>query len=714
MRDGDGSTAGKKLLRGVTEGGGGFLRRVQKDSPLLRPSRHEYVCETLRSAVRRVLKADGVPEDVREYFCTLDYLYRLAKDVRTDFERVVAWLEQHREAGVKTALAVCDWLFLKQSLNSHAHDTEDHGSRELDFWSAEEWAAGASTLLAIHRDRFGPLRENPTLISDPLGEEAAILPTLLRVCHLVQFREWELRIDRLGYRFSQADGEPSVLRLAHPDPHVERAERLGFIRAEQQARNAVLRELAAGTAQPLLSTYAHRTAAMLQENGFVERRIEPAERIVFGLPDLGPDGPANPLLTPVLGEGYFQDEMIWLKAACRDLLCDGGKLLDFTIPGRPSLKEAVRLWRLYRYLALIQRSVLIPRVEREPGVVLQSLLPAANADVIVKLAARVVGEESATRLLEMWEAPQSGRIDLQYRPFVRFGDTLLTLPNVLGGANVVRNYMADATGRGNHTGRLYSDGSDSPDERGLRDALRDAGVAAASGVKYAGGGVKGEVDVLAVAGPLAVALECKNALLPADTHELVKDWDHVTKASGQLSRLADRFPDQGFRKRLGQASGLPVEDCTELVTGIVLVNRMYAGLRTGGHAVRGYHETLNLIESGKVVFGSEDVSHWRSETFALTDLAQFLRGDATYTDTWAGMDPFEERYQIGNSQVLLNRFRLDVRKVVRAAGFGDLAEEMEREAAAANRGAGPSSLAEALQRVIELPKEEAATPASKS
>jgi hypothetical protein len=168
-------------------------------------------------------------------------------------------------------------------------------------------------------------------------------------------------------------------------------------------------------------------------------------------------------------------------------------------------------------------------------------------------------------------------------------------------------------------------------------------------ISYTFSGINGEVDVVALLGGFLFAFECKNSLLPASTYEIRTSYDHIVRAAHQLSRFAELYRQHEFRDYLAAKLRWPIAHDTQLVTCIIVGNRMFPGLRLDGHAVRASYEMANFIASGTIMIAGNEVRLWSGADFSGEDLRRYIEEDLLQRPTFDSMADCTEEYVFGES-----------------------------------------------------------------
>jgi hypothetical protein len=136
------------------------------------------------------------------------------------------------------------------------------------------------------------------------------------------------------------------------------------------------------------------------------------------------------------------------------------------------------------------------------------------------------------------------------------------------------------------------------------------------------------------------------------------------------------FQDAAFRNDvLAKASLPPVRD-NKLLTGIIVANRMFAGLRVQGHPVRGSYELSNFITTGIVNWGDESKSLWKGEQLTAEDLRFYFDEDSTCRPFWENMERELVIHSFKRCTVEIGRYGLDILGLARCLGFSKAVEDL--------------------------------------
>lgn len=651
IRKGDSIVTANHLYAGLVLDEPAFLARLQKDG-ILRLSRHSYQQEPVASVVASLLAPElGLSAVTVGYLESVANLHQVAKSVRALYDRLRDWLADERETGIKSSLAALDFLFLRQSAGFHLGDKSLH-SRDGRFFTIEELAEGFSALLALYGNEFGELRSNGS-INPEASCEGFYYAMLTAGSHLAAFREWEFQIDRMGYRLTW-DATTEAYALRHPDFEFHRAVELGYIQTVQQGM--IKSQEWIDLKDHSFEAIGSRLLAMLEGHGHVKHLLEPVERYRFELPEQLLSSTAE------IGE-FLREERVYLLGACRDLLTPVDELLAFELGNGLTLRDLFYASRLMHVIRSISAAKLLPEVANRPGVVFQSLVPAFERDTLLRLVGTVIGTEKAEAAVAMMTVDITKHVDVQYQPLIPFGKAILLPANIFANSNIYRNPLVVTRIR------LYEDGRVDPLGDSLTKAFVATGAVTTPRLDYSWKGERGEIDVLVAVGGFLFAFECKNSLLPCGVHELMTSLDYIRTAVDQLDRFKKHFEDPAFRRWLVKETGCPIDAGTRLVTGIVMSNRMFMGLRLNGHPVRGNYELEHFLADGTVSMADETRSFWLGKTFTGEDLRRFLEEDVTYQPQWNAITRFTARYVWDDCTVEVERVSKSMLALAEQLGF---------------------------------------------
>jgi hypothetical protein len=284
------------------------------------------------------------------------------------------------------------------------------------------------------------------------------------------------------------------------------------------------------------------------------------------------------------------------------------------------------------------------------------------------------------RRLFQWPTESgTGVFDIQYRPLLLASGEWHVPMHVASRSNLVRAAMMLTGMRPMHTNQGLL-------ERAIVEALRQRGHAAQECVSVVTQKGRVEIDVVALVDGVLVLLECKASLAPTSMFELRTSHDHCLKAASQLTRARACCEDDHVVAELLLRLGTRAADVREVVTGIVVENRLFVGLEIDGHRVVAHRTLLNVINDGRVKIGPGEVPI-RSRPDLAGAITSFLRGEF-YECVFSAMVPVTRCRDYDETRLLFDTFALDFRRMATAFGVS-IPDEQWEEAAGSRDGGSP-------------------------
>jgi len=616
------------------------------ESGALRASSYAFEHGTLADLVRSVLDATPrlmlTPENER-FFHSLANLLRVCDGVRSAYRQLRGDLRRAGAQGIRSMLAFVDLLFARR------HESiRDGSSDEWDRFSIEELGEAFSYCYFLYLQTDG---HDPRAAAYPT-EATAIRrdefgPLLASAARIRQYREWEVLVERGVYECA-ADADGSTARIGARDPALEKGLRFGYIQTDIAVGNAA-REFEGAELIPedRVVEDLHRIFSRLGVFRLVER---PMRRVALHFPLI-------PQLAAIFREkGVLRGEAEYLRYAEQQHLIEPEALMEHRIVGNLTGWDILRAWRGFRMLSAILWRHLDGLARREPDTVLRSLVPVFTPEVLEGLVAVFLEEEGKARELVKhltWDPASTSVFDLQYFPFVRAGQWIAVPMNVAGASDCLRNLIFV------HRTRLKEPNEPDPAEVLLRGAFDQAGIPAVQGQRYRFGRDQGEIDVLAATREHVFFLECKSVYLPVNPFELRRTLTEMNKAVKQLERVRRLAGDPEFLAYLSRSSGLTIHPGQQVISAIVLTNRMFSGAAYKGQPVRGLREFGSFVASGNIIIRNENIRLVAGDHVEGRDIAAYLNDDLLHRRFFSAMVPYDRVFRFGTKSVRLASFALD-------------------------------------------------------
>jgi hypothetical protein len=628
-----------------------FLAMVRREGHL-RPSRYGFEGATAEFVACELLQhgeAIGLLASARAYLESIVALHGLAMNVREEIRFLINSLAEGKETTLKGLLAVLDLVFMKPWLLDRRKT-----SSEIQFYSVEELAEGFSFLVHLYYENVGIPKQNTILDDRPFlaGEYERMLVSAARVR---VFQESEVFVDVLDYKLTLAH-KPHSVTLSAPVPELDKAYRLGLI----QTLMAKPKVPPAGQQEEVLTLEkAGSDLYGILGTQFVGVKEHPAQRYVFSFPL------AEPLQKLLNQDQFFADELRLLDAASRDLMIPIRDLLDFLVTPDVSIRDLLRVQRLLNLVRYYAVAHMLPRLQTARGMVFRSLVPYFSIEGIRELLGFVLPAGKVMPVVEFltWGPGQRSVFDIQYQPLLKTGEGWLVPLNVLGSSNIIRNALCLSRRR------LHAGAKGDPLAPMITAALHQYTEHVGTTISYSFSETDGEVDVIALFGGFLFAFECKNSLLPASPYEIRTSYDHIVRAARQLSRFAELYRQNEFRDYLAARLRWPIGHDTQLVTCIIVGNRMFPGLRLEGHAVRASYEMANFITTGTIIIAGNEVRLWSGPSFSGEDFRRYIQEDLLHRPAFDAMEDCTEEYVFGESVFRCKTYVLNMVALARQWGL---------------------------------------------
>jgi hypothetical protein len=559
-------------------------------------------------------------------------------------------------------LATLDFMFLLHTQHSRYFKPRTLVSSNVEFFNPEQYAEGFSYAFYLYHEHFGLPRFSPP-INARAAKRDAYQAHLMDAAHVRAFVEMEVFIDAFDYSLA-LDREKRIAILAPPSSDLERAIRIGYIQdfAQAAANNRDARSVPGVS----LRDFA-KNVYLATEGGFLELRKRPFERFRFHLP-------AHPkLITALQDTGLFMEEFIEFNKASNDFLSPVEDLLQHEFAPNLRFWDIVKVQRLFNFIRLYSSHRLLDLVDSRKDLLLQSMVPTFTDDELQEILAFVVEKEKVAGIMGFlsWAPGSKTMFDVQYQPIIPTKIGRLVPTSILGCSNSLRNsFQLCRT-------RLYPDGTRDPLSAVLVDAFKCHTDHVRGGIAYSWKGENGELDVAALFDSRLFVVECKNSLLPTGPHELRTSYEYIHTAAEQLNRFTRAYRDTECREVLAKKLGWPISHSTQLVTCIVMSNRMLIGYRAAGHAVRSSGEFAAFLAKGEIQLGNESRCFWKGDKLTGEDVEDFIQRDITYKPVWDSLEQYSLKYLFGKYTVVKVEYVLPMLLLAKNLGFTRTAADIE-------------------------------------
>ena len=607
-----------------------------RDSPILRPSRYEFdasiptfLCNALIECTANV----SAPSWFADYLDSTKEFLHIAPAIKTFQASTTKRLSQERKHAPKSLIALLDLMFLAR---------QEFSVFDAFGLTPEEAADGVSYLL-FQLSRISVL--SPTNLG-PLDLQqirTSFYPRLISdACKLIKVTELEFLVSHFGYK-CHYDATASTLTVYSPTPDLAKSLRHGYSHTFMQVLALV--DVLDSDQMLSLKDVGKQFLAVMEKQGWVTLVENPVKRWRFAIPDF------RTLRELASADKIFKEEFLNLARLCKELATTGDELNSFKIEGI-EVQKLLRAQRAVNIFRFAMSEFLGKEYSRDPATVVQSLIPVFSRKNLEAVIALGCGEESASKIVDFltWRPSDSTRLDVMYQPLIAAEGGMYMVPmGLLGSTDIVRNSLQLKRTR------LTSGKNDLLGER-VEGLFKELGWWTKSEIKYDFAEIRGDIDAAALSDDILFVFECKNSLHPCSTAELRTSFDHIQHGVEQLDKFLKLWSTSGSKSYLENKLGIDLKNVREVVTAVITGNRMFGGLRIGGHAVRPFYETGNFIKSGSINLFGNEVRLRPAGTLKACELQQFLVSDTLHQKVLASMERDDKAVQLNNIRIVIEDY----------------------------------------------------------
>lgn len=561
--------------------------------------------------------------------------------------RATHWGVACEESLLKELLVFADLLFTQPRW-------PDNSSRKdkITDYTLEEIAEGISYVLyltttAIHHPNYiQPIVDPKYVLSDDIKS------LILLGCRVCALQEWELCIDYFSYSVTNQD---RVFTISPPDDIFEKSIRLGYVKSMMQ--NQLIHERNAKHFQEALSlseitnmiNHYERLHCITEVGSGITSRYR------FEIPE--------PILAKFFEhtDKFFKEEIIDLNHFSNELAMPIEDLLEKRITDNCSMHDVVLFNRFFLILDLIAEKQILSQKNKQK--VISSLLPNFSEDDLVAIIGKYIGDTKARELINLFTYNPKFKLDLQYTPFFKLGNSISVPIDLIAKSNLSRNCIAYSYLQKNQI--VNQDDKEHlvlECEKLFKVNHPEYRIFTNKHFRYQK--QTGEIDVLVITDNNILIIECKAPLEPANNFELRSSYDHIQKAAKQLSHSKHAFSDAQFRKNYLRAIGID-EKPRNIHTCIIMGNRLFNGLSVMSHPVRYVHELDMILNNGKIHSSVGDWRVWKTKDFSEDDLLDFLSlNNNLITASFNAMKPFSRSMHVKGKRIEFSSFVLNFLDVI--------------------------------------------------
>ncbi len=559
---------------------------------------------------------------------------RLSALLAYDENEAAAVLSRRPRLVLKRILALANLAFLRSYMG---FDLPEELDRRLESAGTPESIASiVSALLALANSKVELDSFDLALPYIRDLEDPSLWALIEHGRALVEVREVAQQISLFGYTLQELRTvSGSVFCVSPPVPELEYSLRLGYIRNEMHKTPS----LAGHENEPEMSMM---TLAELFVDSFRDRVREvrdvdtPFRRVRTIFPVL-PE-----LLEMVTAE--FSDDVLERETLAQEFMYplrwaekNGEK--PFPLTPTLTLETFMKMWRVSRFMSLVDVATIRPYVKQDYAAFLNSLVRfTKDADTTEFLAALGFAAPEAREFVDLVSATVSdfGYFDLQYRPYIRIAAATVPsrrlqsspetihLPAVVATTSILRNVQEANRIRHRDLPHIFV--------RALSDLFKSRFQYVSSNRKIRTEEGNTDVDIVVYAGSKIYLFECKHSVSPTGPHEtrdILEDIEKGVKQVG-LATAALNGPEAQREYLSRWFPGLDPSNVPALSISscILCSHRVMCGVERDGVPIRDYASLSSLIEDGTVaVTTAMDETGVTMARFSLIDEAGFSPND---------------------------------------------------------------------------------------
>lgn len=492
------------------------------------------------------------------------------------------------------------------------HETPDNRDL-LTGYSKEEIGEGISYLISIYDDIIGIKEDSNYWIDSYFVFDKKIEELILLACKILHLQEWELLIDYFNYEIT-SQGNNWTIKCNN---NLEKSIRMGYAKTEAQSELFFM-DLAKNEKIPSLEEVSNMCINELEST--IIKKVETGKLcryiMEFPMPIV------EKLKKNIKGYELFKEEYMALKYMEKEMVTEDEVFIRKKVTQHANMGDVLLMQRFFVLVYYIYKQVLLK--EKDKHIIARTLCPVFEYKQFCKLVNNIVDDEEKTKeLIDLFTYNKKTKLDLQYTPILRIGEKIYLSTSIIAMSNMLRNTISYSYMMKNQI--VNNDNGMEPMVQYCVAAFEDSDekcmVFSNKRFKYQGN--SGEIDVLVISDIYILIIECKAPITPTSTFEMRSEYEHLLKAERQLNLSKKAFSDKGFRNKYLQSLGVE-EKNREILTCILLGNRIFSCYTGMGHPIRCYHE-LNMILNCGVSQGALGKWRlWKEESYTSEDLMEFL------------------------------------------------------------------------------------------
>lgn len=491
--------------------------------------------------------------------------------------------------------------------------------KELSSFTLEEITAGISYLYKMisKHSRGKPIKRNYLIIPNKKSirrNKKKYFKLILLASKLQTILEWESNLDFFGYRISSSS---KGYRIEDENNILEKSMRLGYSKFEEQ--RYIYQHIKTKN-QADDSITLDKLVERLDPDDFIKNTgIGKRKRYKFDI---------TRNFLELLSNTRFEDQMMELAHLSKEWNLINDELISKPIVGNATLYDIL----IFTFIFKLISKIISKFIKLNPNLNDNDILGLGEFWLYEKqfytLMDIFLDREKSSAILDLLTLDsESPVVDLYYTPFIKENNRIGFFVTMVANSNILRNIIQYSFVNNNKT-VTNNNGIDGLSNLVYDAFIKNGNFKVIKNLKYKTNKSQREIDVLAISNENVYIIECKNALYPTNSYEVRTSLDHLLKAEKQLALHTEAFNNKEIRKQIEIKIGNKIPN--NIVTIIIIGNRLFTGNKNYGNPIRTYFELDNLLNKGYIESSFVRYRLWNYIEFEEQDLLNFLDASKTY------------------------------------------------------------------------------------
>ena len=521
----------------------------------------------------------------------------------------------------------------------------------LKGYSSEEISESISYLVFLFDKTVGIKNDVHYIINAEYVLSDDIEKLILLGCKICTVQEWEVCLDYFDYKVKTIGNQYTIFSS---DENFEKSIRLGYVRNVLQEKSFYNKgiskfEESKGLIDFCQDTILHIGDRLVEKVGkgvTARYRFSISEQLF------------NFMKIP--NRGLFKEETLEFAHLANNVISPYQDFLEKQVTSHCQLKDVVLFKRPFLILELLLGTILYKQKDQKR--IASSLIPVMSEEKIIEFADRFLENQTKTKeLLDLFTYNPDYKLDLQYTPFLKIGDSYLIPFSLVGKSFLLRNCIE-------YSYLIKNQIVNQDDKEFLVleckktfEKRKDIYTVFIN-KKFKYDGRSGEIDVIVISEEDIFIIECKCPLCPTSNFELRGTFDHIKKASSQLDLASKAFSDPDFAEQYFRNLHVPYKK-RNIRTCVIMGNRLFNGWRINTHPIRFIYELDMMINDGHIYSNIGNWRVWNNPEFCNVDLIEYLSSDSKFiSSNFNSMNEVYESLNFKDKKLMFKSYAFDFLK----------------------------------------------------